>query len=159
MFWGCQGGHNVKSRAPKTTVRGNVLTQDGGRAVDISDGGETVICDNEVHTRTDRANQPPPGSFGNSNCIGFATESNSYGGQCRMEGNVLHISRTSSTIWGNGNGITSGRDTIWLYGQGSVRVDGNVTGLPEGQQGQQAPPLPSPPDWAHPPARSGGGRR
>jgi hypothetical protein len=158
IFYGCQGGHNVKSRAPKTSINGNVLTQDGGRAIDISDAGEVLIADNEIHTRTDRANQQPPGTFGNSNCIGYATEGAEHGGQCRMERNVLHISRTGSTIWGGGNGIVASGDTVWLYDQGSVRLDGNVTGLPEGKQGQQVPPLPQPPDWAQPPSRSGGQR-
>jgi hypothetical protein len=154
MFWGCCGGHNVKSRAPKTSVHDNpCMTQDGGRVFEQPDGGAGEFKHNVVHTRIDRINEPPAGTYGNSNMIAYCSESSSQGTPgLTMTGNTLHISRLNSTIWANAGTITSTDDTVHYYApDGSLQLVGNVQGLSQASAppgAPSAPPLPVPPSWA-----------
>jgi hypothetical protein len=153
MFWGCCAGHNVKSRAPYTHVHDNpCMTQDGGRAFELPDGGQGWFSHNVVHTRTDRIDQPPQGTYGNANMIAYCSESTGQGTQgMTMSDNTLHVSRTNSTIWAAAGRITSSGDVVHYYSNGSLQLQGDVQGIGGGSAppGSPAPPaLPRPPSWA-----------
>lgn len=153
MFWGCCGGHNVKSRAPKSNVHDNpCMTQDGGRAFEAPDGGQVAFKNNVVHTRTDRTNQPPAGTYGNANMIAYCSESSKNGTPgMAMVSNEYHISRVNSTIWAAAGAIVSSSDLVHYYDTGSLQLNGNVQGLSQGSAppgSPHAPALPKPPNWA-----------
>lgn len=154
MFWGCCGGHNVKSRGAKTNVHDNpLMTQDGGRVFELPDGGEGTFKNNTVHTRTDRQSQPPVGTYGNSNMIAYCDESSKNGTPgMALVGNTYHISRLNSTIWAAAGPIVSSGDTVHYYApDGSLQLQGNVQGLSQGSAppgSPSAPALPKPPSWA-----------
>jgi hypothetical protein len=157
-FYGCQGGHNIKSRCKKTKARNNpCMVQDGGRVLDISDGGEVEFTGNTTFTRKDRTNNPPPGTFGNANHIMYCGESASLGNNAfTMGSNVLNISRLNSVVCANmGSRIAASGDTVNYFEDGGLQVQGNVAGLSGGSAppgAPAAPALPAPPSWAKKPA-------
>jgi hypothetical protein len=153
MFWGCCGGHNVKSRSAETNVHDNpCMTQDGGRVFEQPDGGKGTFKNNVVHTRTDRTTSPPAGTYGNANMIAYCSEGSGQGTPgMAMTGNTLHISRLNSTIWAAAGAIVSSGDTVHYYDSGSLQLQGNVQGLSQGSAppgAPHAPALPKPPAWA-----------
>jgi hypothetical protein len=153
MFWGTCGGHNVKSRSANTNVHDNpCMTQDGGRVFELPDGGSGSFKNNVIHTRTDRTNEPPQGTYGNANMIAYCSESSSQGtAGIQMSGNTIHVSRQNSTIWANAGTIISSNDTVHYYSNGSLQLQGNIQGLSQGSAppgSPSAPPLPKPPAWA-----------
>lgn len=154
-------GHNVKLRSAAWNVHDNpVMTQDGGRVLDAADGGKGAFTGNTVFTRTDRQAQVVAGvagRFGNANMIGYALESQSKGvADLAMTKNTLHISRLNSVIAAAAGTriVADASNVAKFYGQGSLVLQGNVSG---GLSGGSAPPgappapaLPPPPAWATP---------
>jgi hypothetical protein len=147
-FWGCAGGHNVKSRSPRTSVHDNAcMTQDGGRVFEAPDGGEASFARNTVFTRTDRQGV----SYGNANMLAYCSENQNNGaGTLQMSDNVLHVSRMNSVIWAAAGSIRASGDSVHCYGDGSLKLEGNVSGIQGVPPSGSAPPLPAPPDWARP---------
>jgi hypothetical protein len=149
-FYGCANGHNVKSRAVISNVHDNpCMCQDGGRAFEATDAGEARFDNNVVYTRTDR----PPPWHGNSNLLAYGAESaaNGVSKPLTMSGNTLHISRYGSTVWAGVGSITASGDTVNYYADGSLRLDGNISGLEAGSAppgAPAAPAMPQPPQWA-----------
>jgi hypothetical protein len=151
-FWGTYGGHNVKSRMPTTDCHDNpCMTQDGGRVFEAPDGGEASFDRNVVYTRTDRAGQPPPSAYGNANMLAYCSESTKNGASMlTMSGNTLHVSRSGSTIWAGSGSIQASGDTVRCYGEGSLKLEGNIHGIQSPPPSGTAPSLPNPPAWAQP---------
>lgn len=149
-FYGCANGHNVKSRAAVSDVYDNpCMVQDGGRVFEAADGGEAAFERNTVYTRTDRQGA----HYGNSNMLAYCSEGQGNGaGTMSMAGNTLHVSRSGSTIWAAAGAIQAFGDAVHCYGDGTLRLEGNVQGIEGTEPGSgSAPSLPQPPSWARPP--------
>jgi hypothetical protein len=163
-FYG-SAAHNIKTRSPDTNAHDNpVLTSDGGRVVDLSDGGKLTFANNGVWTRDDtifpkRTIQSGlrDGLWGNSNLLGVGTENLNAGAPSgALTGNTFNIGRQNSTFWVNAGSLTASGNKVGLFGSGSIQVQGNLTGdisgasAPPGAAAHApAPPLP-PSTWFSP---------
>lgn len=163
-FYG-SAAHNVKTRTAQTIVHDNpVMTMDGGRVVDLSNGGALTFANNGVWSRDDttfpaRTLQSglKAGLFGNSNLLGVGTENVNDGVPSgAITGSTFNLARTNSTFWVNAGALTSSGNTVKLFGQGGIQVQGNLTGdlgaasaLPNAPAHGPVPPFP-PPAWFAP---------
>jgi hypothetical protein len=157
--------HNVKTRTPDTNVHDNpVMTYDGGRVVDLSDGGKLTFTNNSVWFRDDATfpKRTIPGGlraglWGNSNLLGVGTENvNSGAPSGSITGSTFNITRLNSTFWVNKGALTASDNHVNLFGSGSLQIQGNLTGdisaasaLPGAAAHAPAPPLP-PSAWFSP---------
>jgi hypothetical protein len=111
------------------------------------DGGEASFARNTVFTRTDRQGV----SYGNANMLAYCSENQNNGaGTLQMSDNVLHVSRMNSVIWAAAGSIRASGDSVHCYGDGSLKLEGNVSGIQGVPPSGTAPSLPNPPAWAQP---------
>lgn len=153
-FYGACNGHNIHSRCKLTNMHDNPCTAaDGGRVLDVSDGGVMHFDRNVVFTRMDESGRTIPpgligGAFGNANVIAYASESTRWGTPGgTINGNFFFLTHSGSTIWIGAGIVTASGNKVVVAGQGSLQVTGDtLSGLSAGDAvSGSIPAMPAPP--------------